>query len=117
MTYNNLEGDKLGKEASTELRRASVISPDTRVAALLWPISLKRTRKVLCTCVLYHRMFGDKNKQVHRLCRSVEQRYFASFFVIIRYILPSNSLIIGYKRFCLIIQDELCLGGTVLDWL
>ena len=70
--YNNLEGDKLG-------RGASVISPDARVATLLWPTSLKKTRKVLCTCVLCHRMFGDKNKQVHRLCRSVKQHYFAVF--------------------------------------
>ena len=77
-TYNNLEEDKLGKKAPAEPFRASVISPDARVAALLWPISLKKTRNVLFTCVLCHRIFGDKNKQVHRLCRSVKQRYFAA---------------------------------------
>ena len=74
----------MGKEASAEPCYASVISPDARVAALLWPISFKKTRKVLCTCVLCHRMLGDKNKQVRRLCRSIEQRYFASFAAAVR---------------------------------
>ena len=48
-TYNNLEGDNLGRGASTEQCRASGILPDARVATLLWSTNLKKTRKVLCT--------------------------------------------------------------------
>ena len=82
--YKNLEGDNLGKGASAEPCRASVILPDARVATLLWPISLKKTRKALCTYVLCHQIFGDKKKQVHRLYRSVEQRYFEAFAAAMR---------------------------------
>ena len=78
-TYNNLEEDNLGRGASAEPCRISVISTDGRVATLLWPTSFKKTRKVLCTCVLCHQMFGDKSRQVHQLCRSVEQHYFAVY--------------------------------------
>ena len=83
-TYNNLEGDNLGRGASAEPCRASVILPDARVATLLWPTSLKKTRKVLCTCVLCHRMFDNKSRQVHQLCRSVEQHYFALYAAALR---------------------------------
>ena len=64
-TYNNLEGNNLGSVASAESCSASVISPGARVATLLWLNSLKKTRKDLDTCVLYHRRFGDSIKQVH----------------------------------------------------
>ena len=39
-TYNNV-----GRVASAESCRVSVISPDARGATLLWPTSLKKTRK------------------------------------------------------------------------
>ena len=64
-TYNNLEGDNMGRVASVESCRVSVILPDARVATLLWPTSLQKTCKGLCTCVLYHRMFNDNSRQVH----------------------------------------------------
>ena len=83
-TFNNLEGDNLGMVAFAEPCRASVIAPDARVATLLWPTSLKKTRKVLCMCVLFHRMFGDNSRQVHQLCRSVEQHYFAVYAAAVR---------------------------------
>ena len=67
-TYNNIEGDNLGRGASAEPCRASVISPVARVATLLWLTSLNKTHKVLCTYVLCHRMFGDNSRQVHQLC-------------------------------------------------
>ena len=64
-TYNNLEGGNVGRVASAESCHVSVISPDARVATLLWPTSLKKTRKGLCPCVLYHRMFDDNSRQLH----------------------------------------------------
>ena len=64
-TYNNLEGDNVGRVAFAESCCVSVISPDARVATLFWPTSLKKTRKGLCTCVLYHRMFDNNSSQVH----------------------------------------------------
>ena len=69
----------MGRVASAESCRVSVISPDARVATLLWPTSLKKTRKGLCTCVLYHRMFDHNSRQVHWLCRSVKQHYSAVY--------------------------------------
>ena len=63
--YNNLEVNNLGSVASVKSCRASVISPGARVATLLWLNSLKRTRKGLGRCVLYHRRFGDHSRQVH----------------------------------------------------
>ena len=83
--YNNLEGDNLRRGASAEPCRASVISPDARVATLLWPTSLKKTRKVLCMYVLCHRMFGDNSRQVHQLCRLVEQHHFAVYAAAVRW--------------------------------
>ena len=46
VAYNNLEGDKVGRGASAEPCRASVILPEARVATLLWPTSLKTGRLV-----------------------------------------------------------------------
>ena len=65
-TYNNLEGDNVGRVASAESCRVSGISPNARVATLLWLTSLKITCKGLCTCVPYQRMFGDNSRQVGR---------------------------------------------------
>ena len=45
-TYNNLEGDKVGRVASTKSCRVSVISTDARVATLLWPTRLKKSARV-----------------------------------------------------------------------
>ena len=64
-TYNNLEGDNVRRVSSAESCRVSVISPDARVATLLWPTSLKKTHKGLCMCVLYHRVLDDDSRQVH----------------------------------------------------
>ena len=38
-TYNNLEGDNVGRVASAKSCRFSVALPDARVATLLWPTS------------------------------------------------------------------------------
>ena len=64
-TYNNLEGNNLGRVASAESCSVSVISPGARVATLLWLNSLKRMRKGIDMCVLYHRSSGDNSRQVY----------------------------------------------------
>ena len=63
-TYNNLEGNNLGSVASAKSCHVSVFSPGARVATLLWLNSLKRTRKGLGMCVLYHRKSGDNSRRV-----------------------------------------------------
>ena len=63
--YNNLEWNNLGKVASAESRRVSVIPPVARVATLLWLSSLKKMRRGSCTCVPCHRKSGENSRQVH----------------------------------------------------
>ena len=41
VTYNNLEGDNVGRVASAESCHVSVISPHARVAILLWVTTCK----------------------------------------------------------------------------
>ena len=92
VTYNNLEGDNVGRVASAESYRVSIISPNARVATLLWPTSLKKTRSL---------MFDDHSRQVHWLCRSVGVGTFKKDFFCLTTSLTSGMSAVLMQGHCL----------------
>ena len=64
--YIILEGDNLGRVAAAQSCCVSFSSPEPSVATLRWLNSLKQTRRGLCTCAPYYRIFDDNCRPVQR---------------------------------------------------